>query len=414
MTLSFLQIQSLVLQHGSPFYLIDRQQFEQNFDALTAAFSSRWNPFILAYSYKTNYIPYLCRLIKDKGGWAEVVSRMEYDLAGKVGCDPTQILFNGPVKRPDDIAMALSGGSLINLDSGTEIGPVLDYAAAHPNQTVRIGLRVNISLSDAAGQSHIQNSLKVGRFGFDPKDLPIVSEELKTADNLNVVSLHGHTSSTDRSVWCFETITQTLTEAAQTVFPKSIESLNIGGGMFGTIAPQHRWCDVPSFDAYAEAVCGVLNQSKWAKTKKPTLIIEPGVAMAANALSFITQVISVKRVGEKTFVTVDGSAFNTKPTFHTLNPPFEVICACDPHDPAQTFDIVGSTCMEKDILISQINAPLPGVGDYLQLENVGAYTVVMTPPFINPAPAILAQDGDRIHCIRRRQTLDDIFAGYQF
>ena len=45
---------------SSPFYIVDRKRFEANFDDLTAAFSSRYQPFILAYSYKTNYIPYLC------------------------------------------------------------------------------------------------------------------------------------------------------------------------------------------------------------------------------------------------------------------------------------------------------------------------------------------------------------------
>jgi hypothetical protein len=31
-----------------------------------------------------------------------------------------------------------------------------------------------------------------------------------------------------------------------------------------------------------------------------------------------------------------------------------------------------------------------------------------------PAPAILAKDGDNIICVRRRQTLEDIFEGYSF
>jgi len=413
--MNYSEIQTLVSRYGSPFYLIDRQQFEQNFADLTAAFSSRWTPFILAYSYKTNYIPYLCRLVSDMGGWAEVVSRMEYELALKVGCDPAKIIFNGPVKRNDDIALGLSGGSLVNLDSESEMDAVLAYGAAHPRQAVRIGLRINISLSDEAGISHIQNGLKVGRFGFDPAYLKSQISNLKSqlqAHNIKVVSLHGHTSTTDRGVWCFETIAKTLCQIAERYFSNTVESINIGGGMFGDIAPEHRWCDVPSFDDYAEAVCDILKQNKWANSKKPTLIIEPGVAMAANAVSFVTQVVSVKRVREKTFVTVDGSAFNTKPTFHTITPPLEIISAAASLAPAETFDVVGSTCMEKDILLSQITAPLPAVGDYLNIDNVGAYTVVMTPPFINPAPAILAHDGPDTLCVRRRQTLEDVFSGF--
>lgn len=410
--ISYTHIKTLISQHGSPFYLIDRERFERNFEALTYAFQSRYSPFILAYSYKTNYIPYLCRLINNKGGWAEVVSRMEYDLALRVGCDPGRIIFNGPVKRSNDIDAALSGGSLVNLDSEAEIDAVMNYAGRHPDKTVRIGLRINIGLSDEAGVSHIQNSLKVGRFGFDPCDLDTIQKKLSARNNIKVISLHGHTSTTDRSVWCFEVIVQTLVGIAEHLFPDTIESINIGGGMFGEIAPEHRWCDVPSFEEYAETICDVLKNSTWIKSQKPSLVIEPGVAMVANAVSFVTQVVSVKRVRDKTFVTVDGSAFNSKPTFHKLNPPYEVLSAANAVNSVETFDVVGSTCMEKDILLGGITAPLPAVGDFIRLNNVGAYTVVMTPPFINPAPAILAQESDGVVCVRRRQTLEDIIAGY--
>ena len=406
------QIQSLAAQHGSPYYLIDRSRFEGNFDALTAAFQSRYSPLILAYSYKTNYIPYLCRIVRDKGGWAEVVSRTEYDLALKIGCDPARIIFNGPVKSPEDIRRALDGGSIVNLDSDSEIDAVLAYARAHPNRTVPIGLRINIGLSDEAGVSHIQNRLTVGRFGFDPNTLAPVRRQLQAADNIKVAALHGHTSTADRSTWCFKVITETLVHSAERLFADSVEMINIGGGMFGHIAPEHRWCEVPSFDDYAEAVCGVLNGSDWVARKKPTLVIEPGLAMVADTLSFITQVVSVKQVRDKSFVTVDGSAFNTKPTFHAINPPHTIVYRSDTPAGEQTFDVVGATCMEKDILLGGISAPLPSPGDFIRIDRIGAYTVVLTPPFINPAPAILAQSNGRISCVRRRQSLDDMFAGY--
>ncbi|MCD6175595.1 MAG: diaminopimelate decarboxylase, partial [Planctomycetes bacterium] len=126
--LNFSEIQNLVSQYSSPFYLVDRHRFEQNFDELTAAFSSRWSPFVLAYSYKTNYLPYLCGVVREKGGWAEVVSRTEYDLAIKVGQDPKKIIFNGPVKTADDIELALDNGSCINVGSEAELEKVTDYA----------------------------------------------------------------------------------------------------------------------------------------------------------------------------------------------------------------------------------------------------------------------------------------------
>ena len=397
------------LAGGGPFYLVDRQKFEANFDDLTTAFSKRYDPFVLAYSYKTNYLPYLCGIIRDKGGWAEVVSRMEYDLALKVGQDPKKIIFNGPVKTVDDIQLSLGNGSMINVDSEAELAMVSEYAKIHPDREIPIGLRINIGLSDEAGRSHIQNSLKIGRFGLD---LGEISLNLQ-ADNISVLSLHGHTSTTDRSQWCFKVITQTLCDIAQKYFPETVNTINVGGGFFGRMHPDMPFPNTPSFDDYAEVVCGVLKENNWAQKKRPTLVIEPGVAMVADAVSFVTKVVSVKPIRDKLFVTVDGSAFNTKPTFHSINMPHQIIRQ-DGEGPVKTFDVVGSTCMEKDILLKEITAPLPQVGDYICIDSIGAYTLVMTPPFINPAPTVLADENGNIKLIRKKQTQDDVFSNYIF
>ena len=397
------------LAGGGPFYLVDRQKFEANFDDLTTAFSKRYDPFVLAYSYKTNYLPYLCGIIRDKGGWAEVVSRMEYDLALKVGQDPKKIIFNGPVKTVDDIQLSLGNGSMINVDSEAELAMVSEYAKIHPDREIPIGLRINIGLSDEAGRSHIQNSLKIGRFGLD---LGEISLNLQ-ADNISVLSLHGHTSTTDRSQWCFKVITQPLCDIAQKYFPETVNTINVGGGFFGRMHPDMPFPNTPSFDDYAEVVCGVLKENNWAQKKRPTLVIEPGVAMVADAVSFATKVVSVKPIRDKLFVTVDGSAFNTKPTFHSINMPHQIIRQ-DGEGPVKTFDVVGSTCMEKDILLKEITAPLPQVGDYICIDSIGAYTLVMTPPFINPAPTVLADENGNIKLIRKKQTQDDVFSNYIF
>ncbi|MCE5187373.1 MAG: hypothetical protein LLF76_14735 [Planctomycetaceae bacterium] len=401
---------------SSPFYLVVRQRFERNFDDLTAAFESRYQPFTLAYSYKTNYLPYLCQIIKQKGGWAEVVSRMEYDLAIRIGHDAEKIIFNGPVKTQDDIERALDNGSIVNLDCRPELDIAAAYAHRHPDRSIRIGLRINIGLSDEAGRSHIQNSLKVGRFGFAPAALHsqflILNSKLQT-DNLKVVSLHGHTSTTDRSAWCFETITKTLCRIAGEHFADTIEYINVGGGFFGRMHPDMPFKNVPSFEDYAQTICGILNTDNWAASTRPTLVIEPGVAMVADCVSFVAKVASVKTIAGRLFVTVDGSAFHAKPTFHSLNMPHQIITK-DDNRSVQTFSVVGSTCMEKDILLTDITAPLPSVGDYIKIDNVGAYTLVMSPPFIHPAPAIVADEDGRYKLIRRKQTLDEVFSNYSF
>jgi diaminopimelate decarboxylase len=412
--LSIHQIQKIETSCQSPFYLCDGRKFNDNFDQMTAAFSSRWSNFILAYSYKTNYIPYLCKIIKNKGGWAEVVSRLEYDLALKIGHPADKIIFNGPVKQYEDIELALNNGSIVNLDSAYELEHVLHYGRQNPGKVIPIGLRINMDLTDNSGQSHIQNQLTSGRFGFSPTDLIDAKNRLLNAANIKVVSLHGHTSSIGRDLWCYETITKTLCAIAQDHFPETVQYINVGGGFFGKVPSEMGFGDIPGFDDYAAAICDVLRQNSWAVKRQPVLVIEPGVAMCANVISFITKVISIKERKGKTLVTVDGSAFHVKPTLHTRNLPWSLISHDSTQRPAAVFSVVGSTCMEKDYLLTDIKGPLPQIGNYIWIGQAGAYTVVLSPPFINPPPAIVAVEGENFKIIRSRQTLNDMFDNYVF
>jgi diaminopimelate decarboxylase len=415
MQLDIKQIAELENRFATPFYIFDEQAFRRNFEDITAAFSSRYEKFLLAYSYKTNYVPYLCRIVRDMGGWPEVVSRMEYDLALKVGQQPNRIVFNGPAKSYDDIALAIDNESIVNLDSWSELEHVIRYAKSRAGRKVKIGLRINIGLSDEAGVSHIQQSLKVGRFGFDPdaENIRKVIAALAEQPNIVISSLHGHTSTTDRSIWCYKVITETLCSVAAAHSLDDVEYVNIGGGIFGHIPKQMQWAETPSFDDYAKVACNVLVASEWVQQHKPTLVLEPGVAMVADTLSFVTKVVAVKDIRGKLFVTVDGSALHTKPTLHTRNQPYTLL-----HQSAEAergvFNVVGSTCMEKDYLLTDITDTVPRPGDYLVIGSVGAYTIVMSPPFINVYPPILVKDSDDYRVIRRRGTLDGMFADYDF
>jgi diaminopimelate decarboxylase len=415
MTLTCDEVEKIRAKYGTPFYVFHEQAFHNNYDEIVRAFRSRYDNFILAYSYKTNYIPYLCKIIKSKGGFAEVVSRLEYDLALKVGQEPEKIVFNGPVKHYEDVELALGNHSIVNLDSWDEVDHVEEYAKRNQNNAVKVGLRINIGLSDESGQSHIQERLKVGRFGFDPSDpnLEKAFSRLASIGNVTVNSLHGHTSTTDRSVWCYQVITETLCRVAARFIPETVEYINIGGGIFGYIPPQMRWTQTPSFDDYANAVCKVLKDNVWVQRRRPCLMLEPGIAMVANTMSFVTKVISTKNIGGRLFITVDGSAYNVKPTFHKINQPHQIIKRNDSSQ-RDTFNVVGSTCMEKDYLLTEVTDVRPEIGDFIKIDNVGAYTVVLTPPFINVAPPILVKTRNGYKAIRNRQTLEDVFSNYRF
>ena len=89
-------IKSLIEKNGTPFYLFDEKGFIDNYRALEDTFKKVYPNYRICYSYKTNYTPYVCNLVKNLGGLAEVVSDMEYTLAKKLGYADPQIVYNGP------------------------------------------------------------------------------------------------------------------------------------------------------------------------------------------------------------------------------------------------------------------------------------------------------------------------------
>ena len=111
------------------------------------SFSRRYDNFIIGYSYKTNYVPSLLKEMSKLVAYAEVVSKIVYDLALKIGVKPHNIIFNGPLKTYEDIALALEGNSIINLDSLYEIEYVRIYGLNNLEDQYSAGFHENFLTS---------------------------------------------------------------------------------------------------------------------------------------------------------------------------------------------------------------------------------------------------------------------------
>jgi len=74
-------LKELTEKFGNAFYLLDSRQFGNNYTELKKAFTDIYPQFNIAYSYKTNYTPALCKIVDVMGGYAEVVSDMEMEIA---------------------------------------------------------------------------------------------------------------------------------------------------------------------------------------------------------------------------------------------------------------------------------------------------------------------------------------------
>jgi diaminopimelate decarboxylase len=411
MELNWQQLNDLEREHGDSFYLVDIDKFRSNYQEFLNSFQQVYPNVKIGYSYKTNYLPKLCKLAYSWGAYAEVVSQMEYDLAVKLGVSNHRIIFNGPLKRDRDLSNALLQGSLVNLDSLREVSILKEVAANYPDKAFTVGLRCNFDI----------NTDRISRFGFDVSngDLEDAFSTIQGLPNCSVAGLHCHFSTSHRSVESYALRAQKLLELVKLFFPEQPPKfVNVGGGFFGKMPPElSRQFDneIPSYQAYAKAIAPQV-AAQFTQDNFPELIIEPGVALVADIMKFTAKVVGIKTVRSRQIALLAGSIHNTKPTGSDKIPKIEVY-KCDNDTSSDrisgTIDLVGYTCMEHDCLYQGYQGDI-AVGDYVVFDNMGAYTIVFKPPFISPNPAIVSYDSmtNQYELCRRAETMDDVFTSY--
>lgn len=394
---------------GSPFYIMDGEKYRSNINGFLDAFRQRYDKIVAGYSFKTNYVPALCKIAKNEGCYAEVVSDMEFELAVKMGFD--KIIFNGPIKRPNTFVCALERGAIINIDTEYEVDYLCQYKHEHPDADLKVGMRININLTDENGNSTIQCGLRFGRFGF-PDEIQTRNISRLRYAGIKIVSVHGHTSTSDRAVLNYKIISEHMLKVCEKYQFNDLEYFDIGGGFFGAAPEGMDLTGRPKYEDYANCVLDVCMANDWFMTRKPWIVIEPGSSVVSNVFKYYTKVYQNKKVGKVNFVMVDGSVFDVKPTMHANNLPHDVIRA---KESAETYvcDVVGSTCMEKDVMLKEVTLPKLEAGDFIQFRGVGAYTICLTPTFINFLSPILTERNGEFVAVRRRQNADDVVGIYE-
>ena len=407
--LSWKQVKAYAETYGDSFYVFDSSRLRENFARLTAAFTARYRDTRIAYSYKTNYTPAICKVVDEMGGYAEVVSEMEYDLARRLGVCGQHIIYNGPYKSFGSVRNALYAGAIVNLDSMRDYTSVMSVASEAPQRSFSVGLRCNFAVAEDC----------TSRFGFDTNgsEFRRVIDGIRSSGNVNLSGLHCHFP--NRDLASFRSRTLQMLDIASRVFPSPPAFLNLGGGFFGEMpeSMQHTYNIKPAdFTQYAETICDLLGSAYATGHKKPALYIEPGTALVADTQKFYTKVISLKNIKGRRIATVAGSIFNISPHSRVRHLPVRVIRSRDGSGAAriaEKYDIAGYTCIEDDYLTRGLPGPLK-IGDFLEYSNVGSYSIVMKPPFILPNVPILEipEEHGKVFVIRHGESATNLFESF--
>ncbi len=377
----------------TPCYLLDINELDYNLNGIKAAFINHWSSNLcIGYSVKTNHLKWILEYMNNQGIYSEVVSKDEYKYSELIGFSPSNIIFNGPYKDKNILQYAISNGSIVNIDSFSEIYALKDISN---KESIKIGLRVNFNLENDCPNETAMGD-KPSRFGFCVENGEF-ERALNMCSNFNikVIGLHMHQSTKTRSNKVFKALAQ---KAAQCIniynLKENLKYIDIGGGFFGGRNVTNK----PTFDDYAYTICKEL--SKVVSPQNTLLIIEPGASVIATPISYITKVIDIKNVRGNRIITVDGSKLHIDPLFRKPKPSYKIYSNGPLCEETQT--ICGSTCMEDDRLLYIDNAEKLEIGDIIEIKKCGSYTMSYNSCFINLPPAVYIKQNEDYKIVRNK------------
>ena len=407
MKLDYNYLNKLAQTLGESFYILDVEKFRNNFVKLKNAFCQIYPKTEIAFSYKTNYIPQLCKVVRDEGGFAEVVSEMEYDLAITIGTDPLKIIVNGPYKPADALEKFLLNGSIVNLDSYAEFDILKMIAKKNPDIMLNIGIRCNFNFS----------GLPTSRFGIDVTDpaFDSIFEHISKTKNIKFRILHCHYP--NRELALFGERVDNMLELYHLVskFAKP-PIIDIGGGLGGNLddfIKQQLSFNVADYSDYAKLIATKFKNAFSNAEEKPTLMLEPGTALVADTMKFVCKITDIKNIRGQWIAMTSGTKINFSQMASKLFMPFTVFSRKqDVQNYYSSIDISGYTCMENDYLFRNYSGSLH-VGDYLVFDNVGSYSVVFKPPFILPNVPVISLVNGKMKILKQAETFEYIFQTYK-
>ena len=395
-------LRDIIQQYGSPCYAYSRQAISENFLNYQRALSCR--DHLICYAVKSNSNIAVLQTLAKLGAGFDIVSVGELERVLLAGGDPAKVVYSGVAKTADEMRRALEVGiHCFNVESESELS-LLNQTAAETKQMAPVSLRVNPDV-DAKTHPYISTGLKENKFGIDINRAYEVYQQAAEMDNISVVGVDCHIGSQLTDITPFIDAMQHLLVLVDRLAESGIrlKHIDIGGGL----GVRYQDETVPSLASYMDALEPLL------RDRTETLIMEPGRSITANAGILLTQVQVIKKNGDKNFAIVDAAMNDMlRPALYDawmdINP-IEVISARTEAD----YDVVGPVCETGDFLAKDRTLAIEE-GDYLYLSSAGAYGFTMSSNYNSrPRVAEVMVDGDQIHLVRARETIEDLVRGEQ-
>lgn len=395
----------LVSSYSTPLYIVDEVILRQTIRNFVSTFQRYRKNIQIAYSYKTNPLLAICQVMHQEEIWAEVVSGDELQTARKLGVPYSKIIFNGPHKTPSELELAIREGIILNIDNWTELEKVESISRSLKTK-ISIGLRISTGFlggSDA----------KFG-FGLQNGEANRALAKVVASDVLSLGGVHFHLGTNISDIHHYlNAIAEVCSILYNLISPQwNLRYIDIGGGFAvganrpREIVPQD-WV-VPNIEELAESICSMIDN---VCSRETLLFLEPGRALVADSMLFVTKVINIKRPQNRLIGILDGG-YNLIPSAFNLAHPVEIISMNRQSEmpssiEATRVELFGPLCMSEDLIASFQTTKPPRVDDYVIFRSIGAYNYSESFTFSRGRPpVILSRKDGSSTLIRDREAYD--------
>jgi diaminopimelate decarboxylase len=405
---------ALAEKFGTPLYIYSRRTLSDHFTKLDTALAPLDHR--ICYATKANSNLAVLRTLANLGSGFDIVSTGELRRVIAAGGNPRLCVFAGVGKQEEEIKFALRQGIYcFNVESEPELARINRVAAAL-KKVAPVAVRVNPNV-DAHTHAKITTGTYENKFGIALEDVEEVYARGAKMKNVRWRGVQMHIGSQLTEVDPFEqAIKKVLPLVAGLAARHDLEFFSIGGGV-GIVYNPALASGSPEWWTRPEAK-GILTPELYAQRLIPLLqplglkiLLEPGRFIAGNAGILVTRVEYVKNTGKKNFVIVDGAMNDlVRPAMYDSY--HEVVPVKQRNGALISSDVVGGICESADFFCK--DRPLPAVaeGDLLALLSAGAYGFAMASNYNSRALAAeVMVDGAKSHLVRRRQRLEELWAG---
>ena len=382
-------------QYGTPTYIYSEDAIRRAYEKFQQAFAST-NPKI-CYAVKANSNIAILQLLAELGSGFDIVSAGELTRVLKAGGAASSVIFSGVGKLNDEIEYALNEGiGCFNVESMTELTRIIAIAT-RLQKIAPISIRMNPDV-DPNTHPYIATGLKENKFGVSVAEALVLYEQAHVSDAISIEGIDCHIGSQITDLAPFLDALTIVLSAVDQLAERGIhlQHIDLGGGM------GIRYQDETPLDI--DALASAITQAMSGRTE--TLMFEPGRMLVANAGVLLTRVNTLKGNDEKNFAVIDAAMNDLlRPALYQAW--HDIVPITERNDP-KTWDVVGPVCETGDIIAKDRQLALRE-GDLLAVTSAGAYGFVMSSNYNSRgrAPEVLVS-GSQHHCIRRRETIDDL------